>query len=278
MRHGMLAADAHAHLFEDARVLHGRAIRFPAATLVREMDRHGVDLALVIARPSAQLHRDDLAQLHDRLAAHTQPYRARLALAAWASPRLGREGVRELERTVGTLGYRAIKLHPEQEQFVLDDLAVDRCVEVAAEHGVPVIAHTALAVHGAEPWRLARLATRHPAVTFVMAHLGADGGMLQSLAAVEIAADVHNIVVEGSATVTDPAATYLEPARMLGPERVLYGSNEPIHQMALSLLKLDLVDLPHDWRELIAGSNLMRILGLPVESPSLQSQPSGAIV
>jgi predicted TIM-barrel fold metal-dependent hydrolase len=274
----MLAADAHAHVFEDERVLHGRAVRYPAATLIREMDRHGVDFALVIARPSLQLQHDDLVQLHDRLEADTRQYRARLALAAWASPRMGRDGVIELERTVGTLGYRAIKLHPEQDQFVLDDVSVDRCVDVAAEYGVPVIAHTALSVHGAEPWRLARLATRHPAVTFVMAHLGADGGMLQSLAAVEIAADVHNIVVEGSATVTDPAATYLEPARMLGPERVLYGSNEPIHQMALSLLKLDLVDVPHDWRALMAGGNLLRILGLPDGTPSLRPQPSGAIV
>lgn len=277
MRNGMLAADAHAHVFEDERVLHGRAIRYPAAILIQEMDRHGVDLALVIARPSVQLHLDELVQLHDRLAAETQPYRARLALAAWASPRLGRDGVRELDRTVGTLGFRAIKLHPEQDQFVLDDLSVDPCVEIAVEHGVPVIAHTALAVHGAEPWRLVRLATRHPAVTFVMAHLGADGGMLQSLSAVELAADVHNIMVEGSATVTDPSATYLEPARMLGPERVLYGSNEPIHQMALSLLKLDLVDLPPDWRELLAGRNLTRILGIADPTPSLESHPSGAI-
>jgi len=272
----MLSADAHAHVFEDERVLHGRVIRYPTATLIQEMDRHGVDLALVIARPSAQLPLDDLIQLHDRLAADTEPHRARLALAAWASPRFGPQGVQELERTVGTLGFRAIKLHPEQEQFLLDDLAVDQCVEVAAAHGVPVIAHTALAVHGAEPWRLVRLATRHPGVTFVMAHLGADGGMLQSLSAVELAADVDNIMVEGSATVTDPSATYLEPARILGPERVLYGSNEPIHQMALSLLKLDLVNLPPDWRELLAGGNLMRILGLADRSSSPESQPSGA--
>ena len=278
MRHGMLAADAHAHVFGEERVLHGRAIHFPAGTLIREMDRHGVDLALVIARPSAQLGLDDLIQLHDRLAAETQPYRARLALAAWASPRLGRSGIRELDRTVGTLGFRAIKLHPEQDQFLLDDLAVDRCVEVAAEHGVPVVAHTALAVHGAEPWRLVRLAARHPSVTFVMAHLGADGGMLQSLSAVELAADVDNVMVEGSATVTDPSATYLEPARILGPERVLYGSNEPIHQMALSLLKLDLVDLPREWRELVAARNLLRILGLSDGSASPAVQRSGATV
>jgi predicted TIM-barrel fold metal-dependent hydrolase len=270
----MLAADAHAHVFEEACVLHGRSVRYPAATLIHEMDRNGVDLALVIARPSAQVRLDDLVYLHDRLAADTQQHRDRLPLAAWGSPRLGRDGLRELERTVSTLGFRAIKLHPEQEQFVLDDVSAQRCVEVAAEYGVPVIAHTALAVHGAEPWRLARVAARHPAVTFVMAHLGADGGMLQSLSAVEIAAEVDNIMVDGSATVTDPTATYLEPARMLGAERVLYGSNEPIHQMALSLLKLDLVELPLDQRELVAGANLVRLLGLPTPPSSLAPHAS----
>lgn len=277
MRHGMLSADAHVHVFDEERVLHGRSIRFAAAMLIEEMDRHGVDLALVIARPASQLTLDQLTHLHDELERHTRPHRSRLPLAAWAAPRLGPDGVRELERTIDTLGFRAIKLHPEQDQFVLDDASVDPCVEVAAASGVPVIAHTALAARGAEPWRLARLASRHPNVTFVMAHLGADGGMLQSLAAVEIAADVDNIIVEGSATVTDPSATYLEPARMLGPERVLYGSNEPIHQMALSLLKLDLIDIPRDWRELIAGRNLVRILGLASDSSSALPHGSGAI-
>jgi predicted TIM-barrel fold metal-dependent hydrolase len=137
---------------------------------------------------------------------------------------------------------------------------------------VPVIAHTALAARGAEPWRLLRLARRFPSVSFVMAHLGSDGGLLQSLSAVDIAAQAPNILVEGSGTVTDPYATYLGPAKALGPDRVLVGSGEPIHQIALSLLKLDLLPMPDDWRRAITGANLARLLG---REPSI-TRPEGA--
>jgi predicted TIM-barrel fold metal-dependent hydrolase len=259
MRNGMFTADGHAHVFEEPTVLGGRRVHHPASRLVQEMDRHGVDLSLVIARPATA--DVSVPELHDGLAEACAPYAQRLGLAAWAAPRTGPAGVLEVRRALGLPLFCALKLHPEQERFNIDDDDVDPLVRVAADHDVPVVVHTALAVRGAEPWRLLRLARRYRTVTFVMAHLGSDGGLLQSSGAVDIAAGAPNIVVDGSETVTDPYATYLGPAERLGPERVLLGSGEPVHQIALALLKLDLLEMPDEWRRAIAGLNLARLLG-----------------
>jgi predicted TIM-barrel fold metal-dependent hydrolase len=47
---------------------------------------------------------------------------------------------------------------------------------------------------------------------------------------------------------------------MLGPERVILGSDAPLHHVALNLLKLDLLDMDDEWRRLMLGGNMQRIL------------------
>jgi predicted TIM-barrel fold metal-dependent hydrolase len=262
MRDGHPVADAYVHLFPVPVRLGGRHLHHTGADLITQMDRHGVDVSLVITRPATVGVLADVADAHDRVEAALAAFPGRLYGAAWVAPRHGRAGFDELERRLSGDAFRALILHPEQEQFNLDDPILDDAIEVAARHGAPVVAHTSLATRGAEPWRLVRLARRFPAVDFVMSHLGADGSMLQSHEAVKIAAQVPNVLVDGSDTVTDPYATYHGPALVLGPERVLFASGEPVHQVALGLLKLDLLPLEESWRAAISGGNLLRILGL----------------
>jgi predicted TIM-barrel fold metal-dependent hydrolase len=88
--------------------------------------------------------------------------------------------------------------------------------------------------------------------------------MVQSLAAVHIAAECDNIAVEVSTAVTDPWATWQGPAMVLGPERVLLGSDAPLHQVALNLLKIDLLDMPVEWKRLMLGGNLARLVPFAV--------------
>lgn len=269
MRGGLFVADAHTHIFLEPTRVYRRTLQFTEEDLVASMDRDGIDLAVVIARPSQHLGVDELRALHDRTAEAIARRPDRLTGFCWATPRLGASGVDEVRRCLRELGYVGIKLHPSQEQFNIDDDEVVPYAGLAREYGVPVTVHTQLAVRGSEPWRMLPLAESFPDVTFVMAHLGGDGGMVQTLAAAKIAAECTNIAVEVSTTVTDPGATYLGPTNILGPERVLFGSDSPLHQPALNLLKLDLVEMPDEWRALISGGNLLRLLrrDAPQRSP-----------
>lgn len=268
MRGDLFVADAHAHVFLNPTTVYRRSVHFTERDLVESMDRNGIDLAVVIARPTEHLRIEELRALHDRTAEAVAREQGRLVGFCWAAPRLGEAGVVEVRRCLRELGYAGIKFHPSQERFNIDDDELVPYAELAREHGVPVTVHTQLAVRGSEPWRMLPLAERFPDVTFVMAHLGGDGGMVQTLSAAKIAAECPNIAVEVSTTVTDPGATYFGPAEILGPERVLFGSDAPLHQAALNLLKLDLLEMPDAWRALIAGGNLLRLLRRDSRRPS----------
>lgn len=267
MHEGFVVADGYVHLFPEPVLMGGRLLHHTADQLVGQMDRNGVDLSLVVTRPAAFGGFDAVVRAHDEVADAVAAYPTRLVGAAWFAPRHGAAGLAELARRLEADAFCALVLHAEQEQLNLDDADLDPAVELAADRGLPVIAPTSLATRGAEPWRLVRLARRFPEVPFVLSHLGADGGMLQSLEAARIAEQAPNILVDGSDTVTDPFATYLGPARLLGPERVVFASGEPVHQVALGLLKTDLLPLDDDWRRLVLGGNLLRILGLATSWP-----------
>jgi predicted TIM-barrel fold metal-dependent hydrolase len=264
MRNGLLVGDAHTHVFPEPTTLYGRRVRFSVEDLLAQMDLYGIDFSVVIARPTRQLDLASLRALHDEIAGAVGRGDGRLAAFCWAAPRLGADGATEVRRCLGELGYAGVELHGDLEQFNIDDDAVHPIVKVASEHGVPVSVHSQLAVRGSEPWRLVPLAEDFPDTTFLMSHLGGDGGMLQSLAAAKIATRAPNISVEVSTTVTDPWATFLGPARLLGSKRVLFGSDAPLHQPALNLLKLDLLEMPIEWRRDMIGGNLAEMLGSAV--------------
>ncbi|CAN5519926.1 amidohydrolase family protein [soil metagenome] len=241
MRDGVFVADAHTHIFTRPSRLYGREVEYSAEALIESMDLYGVDFSLVIARPTSQLDLDALKQLHDETAQGIAGYAERLRAFCWGIPRLGNQGVAEVERCWDELGYIGLKLHPVHEQFLLDDPDSLTLIEAADRRRVPVMVHTDSTVEGAEPWRLLFVAQDFPSTTFVMAHVGGNGSEVQNLSIVRLAAVVDNVVLDVSTTVTDPAATYLEPARILGPERVCYGSNSPIHPMAPNLLTMELL-------------------------------------
>jgi predicted TIM-barrel fold metal-dependent hydrolase len=261
VREGLFVVDAHTHLFPTPTRYYRQAVQFTVDELIGSMGRYGVDFSVVVARPTSQLDIEALRAYHDTLAGDVARYPDRLAALCWGAPRLGQAGVDEVERCIAELGFRGLKLHPAQEQCNLDDADVYPLVEVARAHGTLVMAHTQLAVRGSEPWRLVPLAESFPETTFLMAHMGGDGGFQQGMQAAGIAQAVDNIVLETSTTVTDPYATFLGPAKMLGPERVVLGSDAPLHHVALNLLKLDLLEMDRDWRELLLGGTMQRLLG-----------------
>jgi predicted TIM-barrel fold metal-dependent hydrolase len=262
MRDGTYIADAHSHLFLEPSVLSGRTVHFPADRLIAAMDAYGIDFSLVVARPTRQLSIGELRQYHDDLAQAVAAYPDRLRAFCWATPRLGAEGVDEVARCVDELGYLGIKLHPPHEQFLLDDPGAARLIQVAADRGLPVMVHTQITFVGAEPWRLVFVASDFPETPFLMAHVGGDGSLLQNLSGARLVADSPNILLEMSTTVTDPRATYPEPAKVVGVERVLFGSNAPMHPPAPNLLKMDVIEVDDESRALMLGGNLRRLLRL----------------
>lgn len=263
MRDGAFVVDAHTHIFNPPSRLYGREVDYSVNALIESMDAYGVDAAIVITRPTSQLEIEALQQLHADTAQAVSGFPDRLRAFCWGVPRLGDAAVVEVQRCLDELGFVGLKMHPAHEQFLLDDPASLALIDAADQRGVPVVVHTDSTVQGAEPWRLMFVAQDFPRTTFILAHIGGNGSEVQNLSIVRLATGVDNVVLDVSTTVTDPAATFLEPAKILGPERICYGSNAPIHPMAPNLLKMDLLEMDEDWRRKMLGGNLQRLLDLP---------------
>jgi predicted TIM-barrel fold metal-dependent hydrolase len=48
---------------------------------------------------------------------------------------------------------------------------------------------------------------------------------------------------------------------MVGPEKIIFGSDYPLLPVNLYLKELDEAGLPEQWREMILGKNLCQLLG-----------------
>ena len=109
-----------------------------------------------------------------------------------------------------------------------DDPLLDPICSLAAEHGFPVLHH--IWQHRRREWPsqeisdgsdLARLAARHPTVTFILAHIGGGGDYAHTFLAVK---DTPNIYPDLSGSGVDRGM--LDDAiRQLGAYRLLWGSD-----------------------------------------------------
>jgi len=109
-----------------------------------------------------------------------------------------------------------------------DDRLLDPVAELADEHGVPVLQHVWQHRRGEVPGQeisdaldLAALATRHPTVPFILAHIGGGGDWAHSLRAL---AGVPNVYVDLSGSGVDRGMLELCLASA-GHGRLLWGTD-----------------------------------------------------
>jgi predicted TIM-barrel fold metal-dependent hydrolase len=144
------------------------------------------------------------------------------------------------------LGLRGLKLHVHPGPEVLD---------AVAELGIPVIYHPARVALFAE------VARNYPTVDFILAHLGADlsSDWREHLAGIEMARLHPNVYLDTGAVVL---TRYIEQAiQELGPQKIIFGSDEPEVDCRLEIFKVRMLKLPRAQEQMILGGNLQRLLG-----------------
>lgn len=135
--------------------------------------------------------------------------------------------------------------------------------EAAIAAGWPILYHSYYRPHGeppaqeSPPLEIAELARACPDGQFIMAHMGAQ--FEHGLRAVEPCA---NIAVDYAGSINEKGA-YETAIALLGPERVLFGTDMPacLYTNAGRVLELDVDDRV---KQLIFAGNLERILGRTV--------------
>lgn len=241
--------DAHTHVGSSFLNCYVTRRTYEVEELIREMDRCGIQLACIsgggLPHRTKELNRLALDAV--------RKYPRRLIGFVRVSPWI--EGsIEEIDRYVGKEGFRGIKLHPLQDGYcLLLEPRLDSIFEKAAKYGVPILVHS-----GHEPWtmpgQVADQALRYPEVTVIMAHSCLNNLYQHVEASVRRA---RNVVLETS------IGAVFSP-RLIGKDRVVYGSDWPTTSMRSELLKVYEAPLTEEERSDVLGASMVRILGLEV--------------
>ncbi len=194
---------------------------------------------------------EDTARLRDAIGERILPFC--YVNAAHLEHALG-----EIERWADA-GFCALKFWVSQRAT---DQRTWEVTEAALARGWPVLYHAYYRTHGdappheAPPLEIAQLARRFPQGQFIMAHFGAQ--FEHGLRAIE---HCDNVAVDYAGSINEKGA-YEMALDILGPERVLFGTDLPgadYYVNAGRVLELDVDDAVK--QQLFAG-NMERILGL----------------
>jgi len=174
----------------------------------------------------------------------------------YVNPRHRAHALREIERCVVGGGMGGIKLWTACKA---SDERVDPIAQRAAELGIPILQHAWRGRPGrrsgeSTPADVAALAARHPRTMIVMAHLTGAGE--PGLKAIAPHPNLHVDVAGG-----EPEAGMLELAvRLLGAERVVFGTDTPVRSYGATLGKVEEAKITQRERKLILGGNAERLL------------------
>jgi predicted TIM-barrel fold metal-dependent hydrolase len=165
---------------------------------------------------------DDATMGNDAMLVLSERHRERVRMLVTVNPNFTRHALAEIERCVDR-GAVGIKLLASRRA---DDPLLDPICGLAAKRRLPVLHH--IWQHRRREWPsqeisdgadLARLARRHPEVTFILAHIGGGGDYQHTYAAIR---EVKNIVADTSGSGVDRGMLD-EAVGALGSQRLLWG-------------------------------------------------------
>ena len=231
-----------------------------AGQLVELLDEAGIQKALVGAPCIVSGGPQELLDfnhefLNGHIAQEVKKAPSRLIGVARVNPNFGPEAVKALEHAITTLGLRALKLHPLCEFFYPHHKCLPSLFEVAQRHKIPILIHSEHHIM-AEPTGFLDLAEAFPKVNIIFYHFGGPN-------AIVVAKRASNMYLETS---TVFQAYITRAVRVLGPERVIYGSDMPFVSPIPEIVKVTTIPdriLPKDVKRMILGGNLARLLGIP---------------
>jgi uncharacterized protein len=235
------------------------------ADIVSYLDSSGIDKAVVFGFPWAdheliERNNDEIWDFHQRHSDRIIPF-------AVLSPHGGNPAVYEAERTIagGFSGFGELAVYAGGwTQAGFDALAP--VFGMAASAGIPVLVHVNEPVGHEYPGKvhvdfpaLVGILQRYPDLDVVLAHFG--GGVFVYGLMPEMCKVFSRTYLDTAASpfLYDPAV-YDVVSRIMGPEKILFGSDYPLLGLSRYLKHLDEAGLSEGVRAAILGGNTARLL------------------
>lgn len=233
-----------------------------AEELLKRMDRAGVEKAVTWLQPP-YLREIDWANRYVYDSARKYP--GRLLGFGWADPNLGVPKARDMvKKCIYEYGFHGVKLNGAQNSFYIDDprLSLPVIEEIAKTRRVLAFHVGGDAYETTHPFRVGKIAALYPELQILMVHMGGAAFADLSNAAIEIAQQYPNITLIGSAVRAIPI---LKAIRVLGANRVCFGSDTPFELMHVEVAKYNALlegEVTAEERKKVMGGNIVRLFGL----------------
>lgn len=259
---GVEVVDVHHHIGAQSGINPDGS--YGAADILADMDANGVAQTVAMHFVSALRTEDAFSRANELVVEAVEKDPSRLFGAVVVSPFFEGTALRDID-TCQQAGFRMVKLHPlHHGNYSLNDGLVDRIVERSGSLGMPVLIHSDSSSAICSPHEVASLARRFPETDFILAHLGLHPDHIKRVP--EIVADLPNVYLDTAQTPDYPFDVYVRPCRVLGSDRVLFGSDGPECSVSLNLRKAEMAMSEgltlEDLRQVLGG-NAKRLLRLP---------------
>lgn len=231
--------------------------------LIKRMNECKIDIAVI--NPVATFHdKETYKAVNNYISECVRKFPDRLIGFCSVNPLHGEFAIEELRRCVKELGLKGVgELIPYgQGHYLVDSEIMDPLMEELARLKVPINIHSDFREKCCTPYQIALLADRFPDVTIIMAHMGMDPDVIHWVP--RIVKRYENIILNTSLAPPIPESVFKIPVDVLGPERVVFGSDSPTVSPEAQLKILEVAvtryGLSEEAVRMILGENMARIL------------------
>ncbi len=229
--------DAHMHVGEFPLF----NVRMDAPGLSKTLDHYGIAAGMVFHPDNAYV-REVVEQVEGAYG------------LVWANPH--RPGfVEEAVELFDHPKFLGVKLHPLLDSYHPNDPAVHPLMEEVVRRDLPVLVHCGHPIFTL-PWSIEELAVEFPEAKVILGHMG-HGNIVYIDGAIDVAARNPNVYLETSGM---PMHTKIaEAVDRVGPDKVLFGSDAPFHEVGVEVRKVQVSGLPPDLVERVLERNSRKL-------------------
>jgi len=233
-------------------------------SLVKRMDQLSIQYSINLCSMKLLSSDDKLKELETARQEYDSS-EGRLFYLGFFDPRQREEDLAALETASAWKGFKGIKIHPSFNGVSADDPGYEPVWRFAAEHNLPIVAHTwSVSSYNpvqvlSTPDKFEKYAASYPNVRFVLGHSGGRGtGRLE---AIRMANEYANVYMDFGGDVF--CYRYFEDMLDKVPEnKILYGSDYPWLDQRSHLTRVYLADITTIQKRKILRDNALEVYKL----------------
>ena len=269
MRDGYFVIDTHCHIYPEkiaAKAVAGTdkfydtvaACLGTPADLLAVNEQAGIDHSIV---QSVATTPKQVQSINEFIAATVNASPERLTGLGTLHP--NSENLRADVEHLVALGLKGVKLHPDIQNFKVDDYRCLKIYELCEEFSLPILMHTGdKRYDNSNPNRLIPILEIYDKLVIIGAHFG--GWSIWEEAS-HVLCDIPNLFVDCSSSmpwISDEKT--VEIIRRYGAERVLFGTDYPMWSPVVELDRFMKLPLTDDEKRMILTENVRKVYELNI--------------